>query len=37
MRQKAQQMLDQIRQMRKKVDEIRVEQLARKKIEEAGI
>jgi hypothetical protein len=37
MRQQAQEMLDQIRQMRKKVDEIRIENLARKKIEEAGI
>jgi TolA-binding protein len=37
LRQQAQEMLDQIRDMRKRVDNLRIEALARKKIEEAGI
>lgn len=37
MRQEAQEMLDNIRQMRKRVDEIRINELARKKLDEGGI
>jgi hypothetical protein len=37
LRQEAQEMLDNIRQMRKKVDELRIKEMARKKLEEGGI
>jgi|GEM_PF-6706512 TolA-binding protein len=37
LRQQAQEMLDQIRQMRKKIDEVRINELAKKKLKEGGI
>jgi hypothetical protein len=37
LREEAQDMLDQIRGMRKRVDELRINELARRKLEEGGI